>query len=138
VISAETATETLSLRPHVVATPIDRGAVLLDLESKYFYRLNSSGWAIVQMFEFGSSVANVIAQCRSWGAGEGDAEAIARLIAVLTDEHLVSAALGVGNSAEQADVENPEPWVAPSIERQAEPLHRVISSAFDPSIPLAE
>jgi hypothetical protein len=29
-------------------------------------------------------------------------------------------------------------WTEPVIERQAEPLQGLISSAFDPSIPLAE
>ena len=40
----------LTLRPDVVATVLEDGAVLLDLETKYFYSVNPSGWAILQLF----------------------------------------------------------------------------------------
>jgi hypothetical protein len=37
-----------------------------------------------------------------------------------------------------ADLDLPGPWAPPTLQKQAEPLQRVIVSAFDPSVPLAE
>ena len=123
----------LSLKPHVVSTIIDDGAVLFDLETKYFYRLNATGWALVKMFEEGTTVEQVRLQCRAWSAPAAHGPAIERLIGTLISENLVSSA-----SHAAAEPELRGSWIEPRIERQAEPLQRLISSAFDPSIPLAE
>ncbi len=127
--------EILVLCPHVAATVIDGGAVLLDLETKYFYRLNSSGWAVSQMLENGASLPQVLEQCRRWGADEKG----------LADAQALLDTLVQGSLATYAGSASPGPapqlegrWVSPSIERQSQPLHRLVSSAFDPSIPLAE
>ena len=123
----------LALRSDVVATVLDDGAVLLDLESKYFYALNRSGWALIQLFETGSTVDDVIRRCRDWSGGNGRADA-EQVVAFLVEEGLVEPCPGPVT----ADVEPPRPWTKPTIEKQAEPLQKVIVSAFDPSIPLAE
>ncbi len=124
-----------ALRPHVVATVIDDGAVLLDLESKFFYRLNASAWSVTQLFETaGMTLADIQATCRLWGATDAEIKAVDTLIETMQHENLLE------DSADR----NEEPvtfkgtWTTPTIERQAEPLHRLITSAFDPSIPLAE
>ena len=126
------ATQILTLRPTIAAAVLDDGAVLLDLTSKYFYSLNRSAWAIVQLFENGASAADAQRQCAAWGAGDEAAAFVAQLMRY---DLLEGAAAGV------VMLEPPAwqgPWIAPVIEQQAEPLERVIVSAFDPSIPLAE
>ena len=132
-LAVELTTQPLCLQPHVVTTVIDDGAVLFDLETKYFYRLNASGWAMVKMFEDGATVEQVRSQCRAWNAPDAHASAIERVIETLVSEKLVST-----TPRAAARPELRAPWIEPVIERQAEPLQRLISSAFDPSIPLAE
>lgn len=128
-----TGERTYALRPSVVATVIEDGAVLLDLQTKYFYQLNASAWAIVQLFESDcvtrSSVEN---QCREWGAQ--DLEPVRALLDTLEADRLVDAGDPVAATAPKFD----RPWLAPRVERQAEPLQRLVTTAFDPSIPLAE
>lgn len=122
------------LRPDVVATILDHGALLLDLESKYFYLLNPSGWAITQLFEEGASMEHALAQARAWGAPESDILGVRQTIERLRAERLIEPSAGPANVSGT----KPEPWVPVTFERQAEPLQKVIVSAFDPSIPLAE
>jgi hypothetical protein len=125
--------EPRALRSDVVATVLDEGAVLLDLESKYFYALNASGWALVQLFEAGTIPEAALRQCDAWSDGTGRVEA-EQFVDVLVAEGLIEPC----DAAGACEVVPPRPWTAPAIEKQAEPLQRVIVSAFDPSIPLAE
>lgn len=122
-----------SLRSTVTCAVLDNGAVLLDLESKYFYALNASGWAIAQLFESGMSVDAAQARARVWGAPPDGS--IGDFIAQLHGFGLLE--LG-GPPADAPAVGWDGPWITPSIERQSEPLQNIMVSAFDPSIPLAE
>jgi hypothetical protein len=129
-----TTTGTLALRPDIVATVLDDGAVLLDLETKYFFALNSTGWAIAQLFESGASLNDARAFAAALGAPED--EGIDPFLGQLCDFGLLEHTM-----LETAAPPAPEriaPWVVPTVERQAQPLQKVIVSAFDPSIPLAE
>ncbi len=116
---------------------LEDGAVLLDLETKYFYRLNRTGWVIAQLFESGATLQSVSAYCRASGAPASDQAAVTALLEALVGDRLIEASGSPGG-----DLVSPEalatPWSAPTIERQAEPLQRVIISAFDPSVPLVE
>ncbi|MEP7360078.1 MAG: PqqD family protein [Chloroflexota bacterium] len=132
--SSEAAATGFALRPDVVATILDHGALLLDLESKYFYLLNPSGWAVTQLFEDGASVDHTLERAQAWGATEADLGAVRGMVAQMHSERLIEPALVVANSTGTAPTE----WQPVSLERQAEPLQKVIVSAFDPSIPLAE
>jgi hypothetical protein len=123
-----------ALRPDVVATILDHGALLLDLESKYFYLLNPSGWAITQLFEEGATLDHALERARSWGAAEADVAQIREMIDRMVSEGLIEPSATVANSPGAPPVE----WQPVSLDRQAEPLQKVIVSAFDPSIPLAE
>ena len=126
----------LSLRPDVVATVLEDGAVLLDLDSKYFYSLNSTAWSIVQLFEQGTSIPEVESRCEEWGVPAAERNTVAQFIDTLLTERLV-----VGGSAGAPGISSPSApaeWVAPRLEKHREPLQRVMVSAFDPSIPLAE
>lgn len=117
-----------------MATVLDEGAVLLDLETKYFYLLNPSGWAITQMFESGATVSKVKDTCEGWGASVADLADVDALISKMLDDSLIVPS----NNAPTSDVAWEGPWIQPTIEKQPEPLQRVMVSAFDPSIPLAE
>ena len=123
-----------ALRPDVVATILDHGALLLDLDSKYFYLLNPSGWAVTQLFENGASLEHVMQRSRTWGATDADNGAVREMVERLVADRLIEPADVIANDSGEA----PAAWQPVSLERQAEPLQRVIVSAFDPSIPLAE
>jgi hypothetical protein len=125
---------TLALRPDIVATVLDDGAVLLDLETKYFFALNSSAWAIVQLFEAGASLNDARAFAATMGAPEE--EGIDPFLGELCDFGLLEHTML--ETVTPPPSETGTPWVAPTVERQAQPLQKVIVSAFDPSIPLAE
>ena len=83
----------------MVSTIVDDGAVLLDLNTKYFYSVNWPGAAIVMLLEGGVSRSEVIHACASWGMP----------------------------SRAVRDVDG-----------FLHTLQRIMASAFDPSLPLAE
>jgi len=124
----------LGLRTDVVSAVIDDGAVLLDLATKYFYSVNSSGWAIVQLFEGGATVEEVKAICNSW-AGEDQGDSVERFIEVLVGDKLLTL---MADPPQEHNANLEGKWVSPTIEKHKEPLQRVMTSAFDPSIPLVE
>ncbi len=124
----------VGMNPAFVATVVEDGAVLLDLDSKYFYSLNSSAWAILQLAESSAVLRErIVDTCRSWGApGASEVEAFLDKLCefgILEESEDAGAAVEVSFDRE---------WVAPVVTRQAEPLQSVVTSAFDPSIPLAE
>jgi hypothetical protein len=129
------ATATWALRPDVVATVVEDGAVLLDLESKYFYSVNATGWAMLRLFEAGATREHAEERCKGWGAPDSDGDAIARFLDLLLEEHLVEAN---GAPPQTPEVAVQGGWSAPKIEKHKEPLQKIMTSAFDPSLPLAE
>jgi len=122
------------LRTDVVATVLDHGALLLDLESKYFYLLNPSGWAVAQLFEDGATVEHAVERSRAWGASDADVEGVRDQVQRMSMERLLEPASTPLNSVGDGVAI----WEPVTFERQPEPLQKVIVSAFDPSIPLAE
>ena len=122
------------LRPTLVATVIEDGAVLLDLDSKYFYALNQSAWAILQLCETACAAPeDILERCKLWGAN--DQSQIRNFLLDLLSHAIVEP----GAEREGLpDVRFHGVWTPPLIERQAEPLQTIVTSAFDPSIPLAE
>lgn len=125
----------LGLRADVVSAVLDEGAVLLDLETKYFYSVNSPGWAIVQLFENGSTIEGAKTQCRSWSGEDQSDGAVEAFIETLVAEKLVTQ---VTNPPRRQNVTLKDKWAAPIIEKHKQPLQQVMTSAFDPSIPLVE
>ena len=125
----------MTLGPNVVATIIDDGAVLLDLDSKYFYTVNRSGQAIIAMLEDGVTAPDLLARCASWGMPDTQREEVRSFLARLADDRLIEVAPAAGAAS---SVSFDAAWQPPTIERQREPLQRIMASAFDPSLPLAE
>ena len=134
-LQAESEKPAFALRPDVVVTVLEDEAVLLDLETKYFYSVNATGWAIVQLFEQGTTRDGVLAQCRTWGASSDDVEPIVRFVDLVAAERLAVPANGAGSAG---TVTAPRAWSPPIIQKHKEPLQRVMVSAFDPSMPLTE
>ncbi len=122
------------LRSDVVATVVGDGAVLLDLESKFFFSVNQSGWAILQLFEVGCTPEEAMRQASALGAPRDDAASRA-FVELLIREKIVTEIESPGGAAE---VNGPEVWAAPTLEKHREPLQRIMVSAFDPGLPLAE
>src|SRR5687767_1548412 len=89
-MTTQASTEILVLRPDVVVTTLEREAVLLDLETKYFYSVNHPGWVITQLFESGATRIEARDRARAWGAGNGDIGAITEFIERLVTERLVT------------------------------------------------
>jgi len=124
----------IALSPALVATVIQDGAILLDLESKYFYSLNASGWAIVQIFEStGACVDRILSQCREWGST--DDEEVRAFLARLAEKRIVEIAV---DSDERELPAFAGPWQKPTLARHEQPLLSIVNSSFDPNIPLAE
>lgn len=133
--STQTAAPGVGLRPTLVATVVEDGAVLLDLDSKYFYRLNGPAWAIVQLVENAGATADAIVErCRAFGASQADEAAIRAFVARCSSEGLFEPL----PAEEPAEVVFSGAWSEPVMDRQAEPLQGLVTSAFDPSVPLAE
>jgi hypothetical protein len=131
---AEADVGVLVLRPEVVATVVEDGAVLLNLDTNDFYEVNHSGWAIVQLFESGARRADVLQRCAQWGAAADDAGVAAFLDVLIGDVLVVPSEW----PAADADVALAAAWSAPTIEKAPEALQRIVRSPFDPTLPLAE
>jgi len=134
----------LAKNPEVVCTELEDGAVLLNMETRFYYSLNDSGLEIWRLLET---------------PGEGDelgrrltarlevddataAEAASSFLVELERERLVVAADGVQagapvSSEAEAGGERRR-FSAPELIRHDEPLHEVTTSPFDSQLPLAE
>lgn len=125
----------LTLKPDVVVTVLEDSAVLLELQTKYFYSVNSTGWVIVQMLENGATRKKIKEQCLEWGAPDEDLDRIESFLDMFIFDNLLSADEGISSEVKVAFGGD---WVEPVLEKHNEPLQRVMVSAFDPSLPLAE
>jgi hypothetical protein len=125
----------LFLRADVVATVIEGGAVLLDLQSKFFYSANNSAWAILQLFEAGATPAQVRTQAAAWSGLAAAAAGVEPLVELLIAEGLLTRD---GTPLPTDDTRLEGDWSAPELEKHREPLYRIMTSAFDPTLPLAE
>lgn len=129
-----------ALRADVVATVMGEGAVLLDLRSKYFYSANGPAWGIISAFEMGARAESVRTACVAEGKGLLEEGMFLELMEQLLAEDLLEAR-GVG--AEEAEWDGAvlalaSGWGRPELVKHKEPLQRIMMSAFDPTIPLAE
>jgi len=124
----------LILRPDVVVTTLEGGAVLLDLKTKYFYSVNETGWAITQLFESGATRADVHERSAAWGAN-GSLDSVTAFVERMAAEGLLTSG---GDPAAPPESDFTGQWTVPSLEKHKEPLQRVMISAFDPTLPLAE
>jgi hypothetical protein len=125
----------LTLSSDVVVTVLEDGAVLLELQTKFFYSVNASGWAIVQMLENGASRQQVLDKCANWGAPADHTDGIHAFLDLFEKDCLVDVASG---DTMDITLSLDGSWVMPTVDKHKEPLQKIMVSAFDPSLPLAE
>ncbi len=131
---------TYALRADVVATVMGEGAVLLDLRTKYFYSANGPAWAIISAFEMGASADQVLKACLAESKGLLDERKFLELMEQLLAEDSLEVR-GVGTEEAEWDgavLKLASGWGKPELVKHKEPLQRIMMSAFDPTIPLAE
>ena len=83
--------EAYQKNPSVVCTELDDGAVLLNLDSKYYYSLNEMGlriWQIIEEFQSPLEIAKSLADEYEIDA-ERAREGVVRLIEELEKEQLI-------------------------------------------------
>lgn len=125
---------TLMLRADVVVTNLEHETILLDLETKFFFSLNPAGWVITEPFEDGATRAQVEAGCRAQIGDEGMAE-VESFLDTLIAERLVEAC---DMTTDGESIELSGSAAGPTLEKHREPLQKIMISAFDPTLPLAE
>jgi len=129
-----------ALRADVVATVMGEGAVLLDLRTKYFYSANGAAWAVLSAFEMGAHAASVRKACIDEAKGLLDEGMFLELMEQMIAEDLVEVR-GIGTEGAEWDgtvFALASGWGKPELVKHKEPLQRIMMSAFDPTIPLAE
>jgi len=131
---AETEAGGLVLRSQIVGAVIEDGAVLLNLDTNDLYEVNTTGWAILQLFEGGARPDQVMQRCEQWGAPSND-PAVAQFLDVVIGDSLVAPSEWPPSTAE---VPLAVTWSAPKIEKVPDALQRIVRSPFDPTLPLAE
>jgi hypothetical protein len=87
------------------------------------------------MFETGCSIDKVISHCPEWSGTNQTDPAVLDFIEALVDENLIEISEQIIPGEEVAFKAT---WEAPTIEKQKEPLQKIMTSAFDPTMPLAE
>jgi hypothetical protein len=129
--------------PEVVVTELEDGAVLLNMESRFYYSLNNSALDIWHLLESPVQAGDV-AQRLAARVEVDETQATQTVSAFLDElekERLVIAAdrseAGGATPASPASGER-EAFTPPELIRHDEPLHEVQTSPFDPQLPLAE
>lgn len=133
--------------PEVVATELEDGAVLLNLQTGLYYSLNESAaeiWRCLPAADGPEILAGRLCE-RFDVEPERAATAIRSLVAELEREQLIVR----GDGGEEHRASSPsganappaagrEPFAEPELVKHDEPLHEVSMSPFDPQLPLAE
>ena len=133
--------------PEVVYTSLEDGAVLLHLESKFYYSLNESGEAIWRLLDSAESLEDLVQEVMlEYEVEQGRVKgSISKFLEELEREQLVvphQGGTGGYPDEKHAMAEIPsdkkKPYVEPELLKHDEPLHEVVQNPFDPNLPLAE
>jgi hypothetical protein len=135
----------LMKHPEVVYSEMEDGAVLLNLESRFYYSLDAAGLEVWKAVDEAAGPADLVrALLTRFDATEDVADArVRQFVAALQAERLVlpAEASEAGSQrakpATVADGRRP-PLTGPSLVKHAEPLHEMSPHPFDPQLPLAE
>ena len=138
----------LAKHPEVVCTELEDGAVLLNLETRWYYSLDRVGLAIWNLIDSAGSRDELIDQLMS--SHEAGDESPGALVDDFL-EQLRSETLVVSDDEEGEDSASPGsrslagqpaaekvPLTPPRLLKHDEPLHEVPLHPFDPQLPLAE
>jgi Coenzyme PQQ synthesis protein D (PqqD) len=141
---------TLRRHPEVVYTELEDGAVLLHLETKFYYSLNETGRTIWDMLEHVGTAAAVTRRLLSlYQVTEDRARAsVSRFLSELDREQLIVTSPSDGSATPMAEGDDgatsarpartTRQFSEPELIKHDEPLHEVVMNPFDPQLPLAE
>ena len=133
----------LKMHPEVVYTDLEEGAVLLHLETKFYYSVNEVGQTIWRSLDSTVRLEELIQRLMAeYEVEESRARAsISRFLQDLEREQLVVRVeedSHKGSSAATVMPANKKPFAEPELIKHDEPLHEVVMNPFDPQLPLAE
>lgn len=140
--------EALSKHPEVVCTELEDGAVLLNLETRFYYSLDRVGldiWNLIDSVDTGEELADRLMQGYE-AAGEDAQKLVTAFLERLQSESLIVAPEGEVHESSSSHPPLPAgqpegdrmPLTAPILSKHDEPLHEVPLHPFDPQLPLAE
>ena len=129
----------------VVETVLEDGAILLNLETKFYYSLNNTGYKIWQLIDNVNSSQELIENILSdYDSQQSEInENVSDFLKELEEQKLVTAA-DTANTISNSEISNiDEPsekksFQRPELIKHDEPLHEVVQNPFDPQLPLAE
>ena len=133
----------LKMHPEVVYTDLEEGAVLLHLETKFYYSVNEVGQTIWRLLDSTVRLEELIQRLMAeYEVEESRATAsISRFLQDLEREQLVVRVeedSHKGSSAATIMPASKKPFAEPELIKHDEPLHEVVMNPFDPQLPLAE
>ena len=142
----------LTRHPEVVYTDLEEGAVLLHLDTKYYYSLNEVGRTIWRLLDSAESLEGLIQKVTAeYDIEEEHAQgSVPKFLQELEREQLVypqPAAKDASAPDERAREGSAgggtpsltkRPFSEPELIKHDEPLHEVVMNPFDPQLPLAE
>jgi hypothetical protein len=133
--------------PEVVYTDLEDGAVLLHLQTRFYYSLNDVGQVIWRLLDSTESVDELVQRLMAeYEVEEGQAkERVSAFLQELEREQLAVPHSGEGDQRGGEGIVGapsppPEkkPFAEPEVIKHDEPLHEVVMNPFDPQLPLAE
>ena len=138
--------EWISKNLEVVETVLEDGAVLLNLETKFYYSLNNTGYRIWQLIEEVKSSDELVQKIlHEYDSSEEEtAKGVSLFIINLQEQQLVTSQNvenQTSNSAETSvkdEKSEKKSFINPELIKHDEPLHEVVQNPFDPQLPLAE
>jgi len=129
----------------VVETVLEDGAILLNLETNFYYSLNNTGYIVWQLIDNVNSQNELIKQIQP-GYNSHDSEMqeyVSDFLKELEEQKLVTTA-DSANTISKSEISNIEEssekksFQRPELIKHDEPLHEVVQNPFDPQLPLAE
>ena len=142
----------LTRHHEVVHTDLEDGAVLLHLETKFYYSLNEVGQAVWRLLDSAQSFEDLTQKLMAeYEVEEGQAkESVSKFLQELEREQLVfphQEGGGVcgreehrreGSATADTSPAKKKAFPEPELIKHDEPLHDVVMNPFDPQLPLAE
>lgn len=131
----------------VVYTNLEDGAVLLHLETRFYYSLNEVGQAIWRLLDSAESLEDLLQKLvAEYEVGTQQAtESVSKFLQELESEQLtIPYQKAMDERSHEGSIKAPipsqqkKPFVKPELIKHDEPLHEVVMNPFDPQLPLAE
>lgn len=131
----------------VVYTDLEEGAVLLHLETRFYYSLNEVGQSIWRLLDSAESLEDMLRRLEEEYEVDRQLaeESVSKFLQELEREQLTlprreagSERPHQGSASAPAPSKQKRPFVEPELIKHDEPLHEVVMNPFDPQLPLAE